>query len=56
MSPKGLSFDPRFKLAFIDFHLKQAFGSVAEVKVAILKKVYLLLVDLRIVSKCIGFL
>jgi len=34
-------FDPRFKLAFIDFRLKQAFGSAAEAKIATLKKVLL---------------
>ena len=31
-------FDPRFKLGFVDFQLKQAFGSGAEAKSATLKK------------------
>jgi hypothetical protein len=31
-------FDPRFKIGFVDFHLKQAFGSEAESKIEIVKK------------------
>ena len=34
-------FDPRFKLKFIDFRLKQAFGSDAEAKIEIVKKTLL---------------
>jgi len=34
-------FYPRFKIGFIDFPLKQAFGSEAEEKFATLKKVLL---------------
>jgi hypothetical protein len=31
-------FDPRFKIGFVDFRLKQAFGSEAESKIEIVKK------------------
>ncbi|RLM60658.1 hypothetical protein C2845_PM14G04970 [Panicum miliaceum] len=34
-------FDPRFKLRFVDFRLKQAFGSQAETKIATMKKILL---------------
>ena len=34
-------FDPRFKPKFIDFRLKQAFGSDAEAKIEIVKKTLL---------------